>query len=378
MSNDPTAPQLISWPEGLNTQLFLDEYWQKKPLLIRNAFPDFETPLSADELAGLSLEEDIASRIIREDRPGEFMLAHGPFEESIYTQLGTENWSLLVSDIDKHVPAFADWLAPFKFLPDWRIDDLMISFAPDGASVGAHVDQYDVFLLQASGLRRWHYDNAVTQHQESTSNTELRIVDSFKPDNTAELSPGDMLYLPPGVAHHGIAVGDDCTTWSIGFRAPSYAAVLNEFTTQLIEAIPQSRYNDPPLKPAEPGELHQDAIDRLTTIWQSLTDLNERQLAIMCGKLVTQNPHMDKLVEDDSDLPEETLLTINPFSRMSYSKMADEAVLFCDGEAYNCSLTLAQAIFSDGDLTLHSASDEHDRQLILGLFQQNSLIDAND
>jgi len=270
-------PQHISWPDGLSTQRFLDEYWQKKPLLIRQAFADFKTPISADELAGLSLEEDIASRIIKESEPGQFMLAHGPFEESIYSELGTANWSLLVSDIDKHLPDLAAWLTPFQFLPAWRIDDLMISFAPDGASVGAHVDQYDVFLLQGSGTRRWHYDSGVTALKESAENTELRIIDSYQPDNTADLIAGDMLYLPPGVAHHGIAVGDDCTTWSIGFRAPSHASIVNEFATQLIEGFAQARYQDPPLSPATAGELHPDAIKHFTQIWREAIELDDKR-----------------------------------------------------------------------------------------------------
>ncbi len=374
---DVPQTEHINWPDGLDTQSFLDEYWQKKPLLIRQAFPDFETPISADELAGLSLEDDIASRIIKEAEPGQFMLAHGPFEESIYSELGTANWSLLVSDIDKHLPDLASWLTPFQFLPAWRIDDLMISFAPDGASVGAHVDQYDVFLLQASGVRRWHYDSGVTTLKESTENTELRIIDSFKPDNTADLQAGDMLYLPPGVAHHGIAVGDDCTTWSIGFRAPSHSSIVNEFATQLIESFTQVRYLDPPLKPALAGELHPDAIKRFIDVWRRSIEIDDQQLAMMCGKLVTQNAHIDKLESDDSIPDEEAQLIANPFSRMTYTSAADSAVLFANGEQFECSLSMAKSLFDKSTFSLIDVDSSEDKQLLVDLFQQGALIEAD-
>ena len=367
----------INWPDGLSTQQFLDEYWQKKPLLIRQAFPDFQTPISADELAGLSLEEDIASRIIKESEPGQFMLAHGPFEESIYSELGTANWSLLVSDIDKHLPDLASYLTPFQFLPAWRIDDLMISFAPDSASVGAHVDQYDVFLLQGSGVRRWHYDSGVTELRESLENTELRIIDSFKPDNTADLQAGDMLYLPPGVAHHGIAVGDDCTTWSIGFRAPSHSSIVNEFATQLMESFPQTRYLDPPLKPAVTGELHPDAIKHFIDVWRNSIEIDDEQLALMCGKLVTQNAHIDKLEPDESSPDDDAKLIANPFSRMTYTSDRDSAVLFANGEQFECSTAMAKSLFEKSMFSLSDTGNARDKQLLVDLFQQGALIEAD-
>ncbi|MEE9334063.1 MAG: cupin domain-containing protein [Granulosicoccaceae bacterium] len=367
----------INWPDGLSTQQFLDKYWQKKPLLIRQAFPDFQTPISADELAGLSLEEDIASRIIKESEPGQFMLAHGPFEESIYSELGTANWSLLVSDVDKHIPDLASWLTPFQFLPAWRIDDLMISFAPDGASVGAHVDQYDVFLLQGSGVRRWHYDSGVTTLKESAENTELRIIDSFKPDHSADLQPGDMLYLPPGVAHHGIAVGDDCTTWSIGFRAPSHSSIVNEFATQLMESFTHSRYLDPPLKPAVAGELHPNAIKTFIDVWRNSIKIDDEQLALMCGKLVTQNTHIDKLEPNGSPPDDDAQLITNPFSLMTYSCVGDTAVLFANGEQFDCSLEMAKSLFEKSTFSLSDANVIGDKQLLVDLFQQGALIEAD-
>ena len=370
-------PERITWPDGLTTQQFLDEYWQKKPLLIRQAFPDFQTPISADELAGLSLEDDIASRIIKETEPGQFMLTHGPFEESIYSELGTANWSLLVSDIDKHLPDLASWLTPFRFLPAWRIDDLMISFAPDGASVGAHIDQYDVFLLQGSGVRRWNYDSSATTLNQSVENTDLRIIDSFNPDNTADLHPGDILYLPPAVAHHGIAVGDDCTTWSIGFRAPSHASIVNEFATQLMESLAQARYLDPPLTPAVAGELHPDAIKHFTDIWRNAIQIDDQQLAIMCGKLVTQNAHIDKLEPDESSPALDVQLIANAFSRMTYISKDDHAVLFANGEQFECSIAMARSLFDKETFSLDGAGNEQDKQLLISLYQQGALIEAD-
>ena len=157
----------IQWPSDIDECIFLDQFWQKKPLLIRQAFPDFVTPLPADELAGLSLEPDTSGRIIVRDSNGAYTLEHGPFAENRFATLTDNQWSLLVTDVEKHIPEFIAYLQPFRFIPDWRIDDLMVSYAPDGASVGAHVDDYDVFLLQASGKRRWLIEDKVRDHVQS-------------------------------------------------------------------------------------------------------------------------------------------------------------------------------------------------------------------
>ena len=257
--NQP-APLHIHWPDGLSTERFLADYWQKRPLLIRGAFPGFESPLSPDELGGLATEAEIASRIVVEHGDPPWQLRHGPFTAEDFEQLGEGRWSLLVSDVEKHLPDFADYLEPFRFIPDWRIDDLMISFAPPGGSVGPHQDDYDVFLLQAQGRRRWQIAAEPAGGFALLDGPELRIIDGFESEQEWLLEPGDMLYLPPRVAHHGVAE-TACMTWSIGFRAPLWRDLLCDFAETLAERSGERRYADAELAAAtHPGEI--DAVAR--------------------------------------------------------------------------------------------------------------------
>jgi 50S ribosomal protein L16 3-hydroxylase len=160
------------------------------------------------------------------------MVRHGPFEEELFPQLGDHDWTLLVQDVDKWDADVAALLPAFDFLPRWRIDDIMVSFAATGGSVGAHVDQYDVFLLQAQGHRRWQIDASPNPSVEFRHDVELKLLHAFHPTHEWVLGPGDMLYLPPGVPHHGVAE-DPCLTFSVGMRAPSTAELLGDFVDTL-------------------------------------------------------------------------------------------------------------------------------------------------
>src|SRR5690348_813356 len=236
MRDQPTA--LLG---GLNPRDFLKRHWQKRPLLVRNAFPGFAPPLTAEELAGLACEEGVESRLVVQTRkaPG-WKLSHGPFKHKVFTRLPKDRWTLLVQDVDKHLPVAAGLLEPFRFIPDWRIDDLMISYAADGGSVGPHVDAYDVFLLQAEGMRRW--DISTAPHADAdTPGLELKQIKGFKPEESWLLMPGDMLYLPPGVAHHGVAFGE-CMTFSIGFRAPSQSELLADLAGLLMQGASRDNH----------------------------------------------------------------------------------------------------------------------------------------
>ena len=245
----------------LTTRTFLKRYWQKSPHLIRRAFPQIISPISAEELAGLACEAGVESRLVIKTRkkPG-WQVRHGPFKDKDFRTLPEKNWTLLVQDVDKHLPELADFLTHFHFIPTWRIDDLMISFAADGGSVGPHIDAYDVFLLQVQGQRRW----SISQKNHASAvkhGLELSQVRAFKPQHTWLLEPGDMLYLPPGVAHHGIAAGE-CMTFSIGFRAPADAEMLADLSTLLLTRMDkETRYTDPDLTPAQmnPGLITKKA-----------------------------------------------------------------------------------------------------------------------
>ena len=362
----PIFSDTIHWPNGITEQVFLDDYWQKKPLLIRQAFPAFDTPLPADELAGLALEDDIPARLITRDKAGGFSLEHGPFTEERLTSLPESDWSLLVTDIEKHVPEFAAYLQPFRFIPDWRIDDLMISYAPDGASVGAHVDEYDVFLLQGSGTRRWSIDARSDTLHEMRSDGDMKILANFDPTDSWELLPGDMLYLPPNMAHHGIAVGELCTTWSVGFRAPR----VPDFTARLAELISEQmgaeRYTDAQLTPAKAGEISHASIEKFRAIWDRVTSLDNQEFAVLLGRFLTESnsllPESDgqmlAIADDFSDTTagDDTsagvgagadnntslILQKSPFSRFAWIESEDaNTILFVDGETYPCNKSFA-------------------------------------
>ena len=274
---------------GLTPREFLRQHWQKKPLLVRAALPRFTSPITPDELAGLACEEGVESRLVLQTRkvPG-WRLRQGPFKRKDFTTLPKSRWTLLVQDVDKYLPAVAALLDPFRFIPNWRIDDLMISYAADGGSVGPHVDAYDVFLLQAEGMRRW--DISTQPHAEARlPSLELKQVAVFKAEDSWLLMPGDMLYLPPGVAHHGVAFGD-CMTFSIGFRAPSQAEMLSDFTGQLAQSADRSlQYSDPDLIPtARPGELSPEARARARQLLRTGLRPSDDELDIWFGRYMTE------------------------------------------------------------------------------------------
>lgn len=238
---------------------FLREHWQKKPLLVRGAFPDLVDPLSPEELAGLACEDGIESRIVRE-RGGKspWEVSWGPHPESRFTTLPKRGWTLLVQELNRHVPEAALFLEPFSFLPNVRIDDVMVSYAAPGGSVGPHLDSYDVFLVQGMGERRWKYDTRPTKDARFREGLDLRILERFTPDADEVLGPGDMLYLPPGFAHHGVAVSP-CLTYSIGFRAPGFAELWKAFADHAARTSGPEGARllvDPPLTPASnPGAI---------------------------------------------------------------------------------------------------------------------------
>lgn len=201
---------------GLTATTFMRRHWQRTPLLIRQALPGFRPPISLAQLRRLARNDEVESRLIwREDES--WQLEHGPFTR--LPRRREADWTLLVQGMDLHDDATAGLRRLFRFIPDARLDDIMISIAGDGGGVGPHFDSYDVFLLQAVGKRRWRYGRQADLTLEPDA--PLKLLRHFQPEHEAVLEPGDMLYLPPDVAHDGVAVGDDCMTISVGFRSPS-------------------------------------------------------------------------------------------------------------------------------------------------------------
>ena len=269
----------------LTADQFLAEYWQKKPLLIRNAIPNFEPPIDGDDLAGLSLEAEVESRlVIGED----WALEHGPFEESRFASLPEQNWSLLVQGVDLWVPEVADLLSSFDFLPSWRVDDIMVSYAEDGGNVGPHFDYYDVFLIQGEGQRHWQIGQLCSEADLHTDSTALKIVKNLEVSDEWTLNPGDMLYLPPKIAHHGVAIGQ-CTTFSVGFRAPAATEMLDDLATELLSRdITPNHLQDPPLNAAMANEPISGAyIQQVKELLQQTLD-DEQMLGEWFAQFMTE------------------------------------------------------------------------------------------
>lgn len=242
---------------GISPESFLHDYWQKKPLLIRAALPGFQGLLSKEDLIELACRDDAQARLITCPRD-KWTVRHGPFTPGTFSRLPQKHWTLLVQDVNHFLPEARELLLKFRFLPHFRLDDLMVSYAPEGGGVGPHFDSYDVFLLQGMGHRSWQI--SAQQDRRLIDDAPLKILREFSPEQEWLLEPGDMLYLPPGYAHHGVAT-DACMTYSIGFRAPAYQELVTQFLVHLqdhrtVEGI----YHDPDITfQAHPG-LISDAL----------------------------------------------------------------------------------------------------------------------
>lgn len=238
---------------GLTVNEFLRDYWQKKPLLIRQAFPQFKGLLDSQQLIDLACTEDVQARLVTQSR-GKFDLQHAPFEARDFSKLSKTKWTVLVQGVNHHLPEAAALLKHFSFISHARLDDLMVSYAPKGGGVGPHFDPYDVFLLQGIGHRRWQISTQADR--ELIEGAPLRILKNFRIEQEWVLEAGDMLYLPPQCAHNGIAE-DDCMTYSIGFRTPAYQELAEQFLVYLQDRITvEGLYADPELK----TQLHPSEI----------------------------------------------------------------------------------------------------------------------
>lgn len=364
--------------------VFLRDYWQKKPLLIRNALPQFESPVDGDELAGLSLEEDIESRIILEHGTTPWELRHGPFDEDAFAQLPPSHWTLLVQAVDQWVPEVQDLLQHFRFIPNWRLDDIMISYAADQGSVGPHFDYYDVFLLQGAGKRRWRIGQQCDIHTPRAEGTPLNIVSEFDQQDEWVLEPGDMLYVPPGVAHWGIAEGE-CITLSVGFRAPSHAEVVDELSQDLIFGLTDDqRFSDPDLQvQANPGEISATAIQHIKQIM--LDQLTDEHITHWFGRYMTERKYGDdtatetlEMDEWQAALEQDVLLWRHPAARLAYSRQQDNALLFADGSALTCTLPFAELVCRELELDYQQLqpllSDEQNIRALHALINQDTLL----
>ena len=338
---------------GMAPAKFLRDYWQKRPLLIRGAFDSAEW-MQPNDLAGLACEELALSRIVQHDpKRDRWKVRNGPFTESDFAKTGHRNWTLLVQDVDKWDADVAAILPHFAFIPSWRIDDVMISYAEDGGGVGAHVDQYDVFLIQGIGQRRWRIDDRSGAPAEFRDDVELKLLRRFDPNHDWILESGDMLYLPPGVPHDGTAIGN-CMTYSVGMRAPSKAELLIDFAESVAEPLgEEARFVDPDLLPTDDtNEITRAAIKRVRKALPWLAAVADDALTDWFGKFITRYRAAHEAAPNPKPISTEQLakklathsVGRNPWSRMAWARAARGATLFVSGESYRCPVAVAKLI----------------------------------
>ncbi len=295
---------------GLTPAKFLRDYWQKKPLLIRNAFPNFEAPLTQAEIFELAGREEAESRLISQQAgSGQWEMHNGPISKKRLSAVKKSAWTVLIQDTQHFSREAQQLLQQFSFIPHARIDDLMVSYAVKGGGVGPHFDSYDVFLLQGAGERRWQI--SAQRDLSLVPNIALKILSNFKPDQEWVLTTGDMLYLPPGYAHHGVAE-TNCITWSIGFRAPSAAEITYDFLDFLRDELaPAGLYNDSDLAATEaPGGIDRDMQARLAQILAQVTQAsrNPNVMKRFAGRFFTEPKSHIYFDAPEIELPTRTFL----------------------------------------------------------------------
>ncbi|STX28328.1 cupin [Legionella beliardensis] len=377
---------MISFKQ-VNPVDFLTNYWQKKPLVLRQALPNFKNPLSADELAGLALEEEVESRIVLEtpNNSPYWTLKRGPFIEKDFNKLPKTHWTLLVQGVDRFVPEVSDLLNHFNFLPQWRIDDIMISYAVMHGSVGPHYDNYDVFLYQAQGRRKWLLTSQHCHTDNYLDNIELRIMKHFVTEQEIILEEGDMLYLPPHIGHHGISLSDDCMTYSFGYRSYQLSEMWDSLSDFLsFNKKEEVLYTDPNwAKLQSPAEIPRQALINARQLLQAVLD-DERALSQWFGSFVTSlDRHAESLLPavDDgkefdqfcNDLGQAESVKRNPLCRFAYMRdeNASQLVLYINGEQWETSLLspeLVRKIADNHSLTLKEIMpfvDKKENQLFL-------------
>lgn len=268
---------------NISVKEFLTTYWHKKPLLIRQAIPDFKPPVTKKDLFAMAKDEDVESRLITIDQ-AHWQVDHGPFDK--LPSVKKNNWTLLVQGVNLYSEQANALMEQFRFIPDTRLDDLMISYATDQGGVGPHFDSYDVFLLQAHGQRRWRISNQ--KDLTLIEGVPLKILKHFEQTEEFILNPGDMLYLPPQYAHDGVALGE-CMTYSIGFRAPTYQELGEEFLHYMADSIElPGRYADPKLKEtAHPAEIQDDMLKQLAKIIANI-QFGEEDMQLFLGRYLSE------------------------------------------------------------------------------------------
>ena len=336
---------LLDSSDGISPADFLSGYWQKKPLLIKSALPGFTDFLSPEELAGLACEEDVESRLVFNTSNG-WDMKQGPFSERDFTFLSDSNWTLLVQSVDHWLPAVKALLQEVSFIPAWRLDDVMVSYAARHGGVGPHFDYYDVFLVQGQGTRQWQLGKVCDSNTPLNTASGLKILEDFSAVQTVELQTGDVLYIPAGTAHWGTAI-EAGLCYSIGFRAPDLAELLTSCSIESsLAPRPDLRYRDPALAPdLRAGEICDNALQQVRSLLQhALTD--DGLLLRSFGNLMTEPRLPELLVEPEQTVTPEQMVVMlqkglvlarHPAARFACHHRGDTLTLFVNGECLTLS-----------------------------------------
>lgn len=329
---------------------FLREYWGRAALALPGVLGDFEVPLDADELAGLACEPDADARIVRRESD-RLVLEQGPFEPERFDSLGDADWSLLVNAVDLTLPGFEPLLEAVRFVPDWRLDDIMVSFAAPGGSVGPHFDHYDVFLLQAQGTRRWELGGRIDGDARPRSHAGgLDLVTGFRPDEVVRCGPGDGLYVPPGLVHHGIAE-TPCLTLSLGFRSPGLPELVSDWVLAAADDLPAHPLDLDPELPADPALLDDRTLERARAtlraqLLETLDGQDDAAFAGWLGELLSRSGRHARFDASDSITPEALAAELEagaaleraPGLRLLLRPAAGGTLVFAGGERFPCPL----------------------------------------
>lgn len=350
---------------GLSPEQFMRRHWEKKPLLVRQAIPGFSALLERGELFELAERDEVESRLVSQtDRSGKpkWQFKRGPFARRALPALKQPKWTLLLQGMDLHHAGVHELMQRFRFVPEARLDDLMISYATDGGGVGPHFDSYDVFLLQAHGQRRWRYGRQ--KDLSLVDGMPLKILSNFVPEFDEVLNPGDMLYLPPRYAHDGIAMGE-CMTYSIGFRSPNRGELAREVLQRLAEDAGERLgdgfiYRDPQQTAvSQPGAIPAD-LQKFARAALSQALRDEDALACVLGEYLTE-PKANVWFEAASSVPDILGgVRLDRRTRMMY----DERHVFINGEGFRASGRDARLMRTLADVrclspaALRSASDD--------------------
>lgn len=339
----------INFPDGIDAEIFVRDYWQKKALFIKNALPGFTDPLTPEELAGLACEEGIASRLICEHGESPWQVKHGPFSDDDFTSLPESHYTFLVQDLNRYIPELNQLLDNFNFLPSWRIDDVMASYSAPHGTVGPHTDQYDVFLIQGLGTRVWQINTQVNDEEKLIPELDLRILAEFEAEQEFIMQPGDMLYLPPGVQHHGVSDAP-CMTYSVGFRAATQLELLGDYIDQrTLHGCDGFRFRDGPIKAdTHNGEIKPAARQRIRDMIKQIPGSDE-EIDDWFGRFITYTG-----VRLDNGIP-----TVNSTDSMAFiEQCSNHKQLFRDTQSRFAYIETEHGLqlYIDGETTLVAAT----------------------